>query len=103
MTLKSTWNVYIIETSSGKLYTGITNNLKKRFFDHLNTKKGARFFHFSSPKKIVFCQPQANRSEASKKEYAIKKMDRLEKLLIIDSNQNQIKSYYDSENQTSPT
>ena len=46
------WEVYMIETKSGKLYTGITNNLDHRFAAHLDGRKGARFFRFSSPEKI---------------------------------------------------
>lgn len=82
------WTVYIIQTSSGKFYTGITTNLQRRFFDHKYTKKGARFFHTSSPKEIVFEELYPNRSEASKREAAIKKMNRAEKQLLIMAKKN---------------
>lgn len=77
------WEVYVIQTTSGKLYTGITNNLKRRFEEHQTQRKGARFFHFSSPDRIVFRESHPNRSEASKREVAIKKMRREEKLALI--------------------
>lgn len=77
------WVVYIIQTQSGKFYTGITNNLEQRFDNH-QKKRGARFFHFSSAEKIVFCEPQPNRSEATKREIAIKKMSRKEKLTLME-------------------
>lgn len=76
------WEVYIIQTELGKLYTGITNRFEHRFDAHQN-QKGARFFHFSSPEKVVFREPHPNRSEASKRESAIKKMTRQEKLALI--------------------
>lgn len=79
------WVVYIIETQSGKLYTGITNRLEQRFNAHQTKQKGARFFYFSEPSKIVYTEPHPNRSEASKREWAIKKMARSDKLLIIKS------------------
>jgi len=79
------WEVYIILTKSGKLYTGITNDLDRRFEAHLKGQKGARFFHFSEPEKIVYRESHPNRSEASKRESAIKKMSRKEKLALIDS------------------
>jgi len=87
MTKKITkqWVVYIIKTKSGKLYTGITNRLEQRFKAHQNNQKGARFFHFSSPDTIVFCEPQPDRSAASMRESAIKKMTRAEKLIMIES------------------
>lgn len=79
------WKVYIIQTESGKLYTGITNNLERRFAAHQKQQKGARFFHFSSPHKIVFQESYPNRSEASKREFSLKKMSRKEKLELIES------------------
>lgn len=77
------WKVYIIQTESGKLYTGITNNIEKRFAAHKNHHKGARFFYFTKPEKIVFQESHLNRSEASKREIAIKKMSRKDKLALI--------------------
>lgn len=78
------WEVYIIETESGVLYTGITNNLDNRFENHLKRNKGAKFFHFSSPKRIVFRESHRNRSEATKREIEIKKMTKSQKLALID-------------------
>lgn len=80
-----TWTVYIIQTKSGKLYTGITNNLTRRFAEHQGLQKkgkGARFFHFSNPEKIIYQESLPNRSEASKREVAIKKMCRKDKLSL---------------------
>ena len=78
------WEVYIIQTESGKLYTGITTDLERRFKAHQKHQKGARFFHFSSPEKVVFRESHPDRSQASKKEAAIKKLTRKEKLILID-------------------
>ena len=47
------WFVYIILAKSGKLYTGITTNIKRRFNEHLN-KKGAKFFYHTKPIKVVY-------------------------------------------------
>jgi putative endonuclease len=79
------WEVYIIQTQSGKLYTGITINLDRRFIEHQQRKKGARFFRFSEPGQIVFRESHPNRSEATKREIEIKKMTRKEKLLLIEN------------------
>lgn len=75
--------MYIIETETGDLYTGITNNLDRRFTEHKKNKKGARFFHFSSAKKIVYRELHSNRSKATKREIAIKKLSKSQKLLLI--------------------
>lgn len=79
------WEVYIIQTESGKLYTGISNDLGRRFTNHLQGKSGAKFFHFSSPKQIIFRESHQNRSEATKREIEIKKMKRTQKLNLIHS------------------
>lgn len=79
----SHWEVYIIQTESGKLYTGITNDLERRFSEHQKARKGARFFRISKPVKIVFRESHPNRSEATKRESAIKKMSRKEKLALF--------------------
>ncbi|MDB2613851.1 GIY-YIG nuclease family protein [Chlamydiales bacterium] len=79
---KKKWVVYMIESERGMLYTGITNDLKKRFEDHMSGKKGARFFRISKPLKIVYQEGYPNRSEASKREAEIKKMSRGQKLKL---------------------
>ncbi|HSX03665.1 MAG TPA: DNA-3-methyladenine glycosylase I [Rhabdochlamydiaceae bacterium] len=77
------WEVYIIQTKSGKLYTGITTDLKRRFADHQKGKKGARFFRFSEAEKILFHEPHQSRSQATKREIEIKKMSQKQKLALI--------------------
>lgn len=89
------WRVYIIQTKCGKLYTGITNDLNRRFEEHKNQKKnrkGARFFNFSDPEKIIYSECHLNRSEASKREAAIKKMRRKDKLSLIRTTDGEIKN-----------
>jgi putative endonuclease len=80
------WEVYIIQTENLLLYTGITNDLERRFNEHQNDPKGAKFFHFSKPIKILFRESHPNRSEATKREISIKKMTRQEKLTLIANN-----------------
>ena len=82
------WYVYIIETNAGLFYTGITNNMLRRFEEHLDSRKkgkGAKFFHFDRPKKIVYLEKVLNRSKASKKEAFIKKMTKAKKTELIRS------------------
>jgi len=80
---KKSWTVYIIQTDNGKLYTGITTDLKRRFLEHKESKRGAKFFKISGPKKIVYKECQPSRSKASKREAEIKKMKREQKLRLI--------------------
>lgn len=80
---KSDWFVYIIEAENGQLYTGITTDLERRFAEHQSKQGGARFFHTSAAKQMVFHQTHPDRSSASKREAAIKKLSRKAKIDLI--------------------
>lgn len=80
---KNNWFVYIIEAENGHFYTGITTDLERRFAEHQSKQGGARFFHTSGAKKMVFNEPHTNRSSASKREAAIKKLSRKDKIELI--------------------
>ena len=77
------WLVYILECSDKTLYTGITNNLEKRLEQHNNGQEGAKYTRARRPVKCVYKEIQQNRSEATKRECAIKKLARSEKLKLI--------------------
>lgn len=77
------WQVYIIQTKTGKLYTGITTDINRRWDEHKNNKKGAKYFRLESPQKLVFIEGCKNRSEATKREYEIKRFNRNKKLKLI--------------------
>lgn len=81
---KSKWYVYMIETGKGSIYTGITTDLERRFLEHASGKKGAKFFNSTTPEKILYHETYKNRSLASKREAAIKKLPRKDKLLLTD-------------------
>ena len=76
------WQVYIIKTNTGKLYTGITTDVKRRFGEH-KKNKGAKYFRLESPKEIVFLEVYKNRSEATRRELEIKRFNRSKKLKLI--------------------
>ena len=77
------WDVYIVETENGKLYTGITTDLDRRFGEHRASPRGAKFFRFSSPIRIVFREVHADRAGATSRERQIKRMSRTEKLRLV--------------------
>ncbi|WP_295876380.1 GIY-YIG nuclease family protein [uncultured Zhongshania sp.] len=85
--MSSAWWVYMVRSRSGKLYTGITTDPERRFREHCGEGgRGARFFRTDPADAIVYREPAENRSTASQREAAIKKMRRSEKeSLIIES------------------
>ena len=82
---KNAWFVYIIEAENGHFYTGITTDLARRLNEHQTKQGGARFFHTSAAKKLIYQEPHPDRSSASKREAAIKKMSRKAKITLIEN------------------
>ena len=76
------WQIYIIECRDGSLYTGITIDLEKRLAAH-NAGKGAKYTASRRPVQLVYHEGATNRSEASKRENAIKKLNRNDKLSLF--------------------
>jgi len=75
--------VYILECSDKSLYTGITTDITKRLDEHNTSVKGAKYTKARRPVKLLYSETSENRSTASKREYAIKKLSREKKLQLI--------------------
>ena len=82
---EGSWCVYILKCSDNTYYTGITNNIKRRIQQH-ETNKGAKYTKGRGPFSLVYQNNCKNRSEASQKEYAIKKLTLTEKITLITTN-----------------
>ena len=79
------WTVYILRTRSGRLYTGITTDLARRFAEHRGEKaRGARSLKGDPPQSVAYTEPQPDRPAATRREAAIKRMSRARKLTLID-------------------
>jgi putative endonuclease len=70
--------VYILLCEDGSYYTGSTKDVDERAKLHLNGR-GARYTKSHPPKKIVHVEEFASRSEAMKRERAIKKLNHKQK------------------------
>lgn len=77
---------YIVKCSDETLYTGWTNNLKKRLEAH-NNGKGAKYTKTRRPVELVYFEEYDTKQEAMKREYAIKQLSRQKKLALIHSRQ----------------
>lgn len=76
------WFVYILKCKDGSLYTGITNDLERRFSEHKNRKGG----HYTSSHGVVerlYSEKFGTRPEALKRERQIKGWRRDKKLNLI--------------------
>jgi putative endonuclease len=75
---KSRWFLYIVECSDATWYTGITCDIVRRLRQH-NAGTASRYTRSRLPVKIIFQESCRNKSDALKKEFAIKTMTRKEK------------------------
>ncbi len=77
------WSVYIVECSDGTFYTGVTTELERRINEH-NDGTGAKYTRHRHPVRLVYSEPANDRSAATKRELAIKRLttDRKRELII---------------------
>lgn len=76
------WFLYIIQCRDASLYTGITTDISRRIKEH-NSKRGAFYTQNKIPVKLVYQETLASQSEARKREAAIKRLTRPQKLELI--------------------
>jgi putative endonuclease len=72
------WIVYMLECADNSLYTGITTDLDRRMAEHA-AGKGAKYTKGRGPFRLVYRETCAGRAEASRRETAIKSLDRVQK------------------------
>lgn len=77
--------VYILRCKDDTLYTGISDDVERRVAVH-NSSKGEKYTRGRRPVAAVYREECANRSDALKRELAIKRLTRSEKLTLIASN-----------------
>ncbi|QAT43986.1 GIY-YIG nuclease family protein [Aminipila luticellarii] len=77
--------VYILECGDGTYYTGWTVNLEKRIKEHNGELKSsmAKYTRSRRPVKLIYAEEYEDRSEALKRECAIKKLTRSEKEKLV--------------------
>ena len=73
---------YIVECADGTLYSGWTNDLEKRVAAH-NAGQGAKYTRSRRPVTLRYYEECEDKSEALRREAALKKMTRAEKLKLI--------------------
>ncbi|MGI6383196.1 MAG: GIY-YIG nuclease family protein [Tissierellaceae bacterium] len=74
--------VYMLKCSDNTLYTGYTVNLEARINSH-NKGKASKYTRGRLPVELVYYEELSSKSEALKRECAIKKLTRDEKLELI--------------------
>ena len=72
------WRLYILKCRDNTLYTGITLDVSRRVKQH-NSGTASRYTRSRLPVMLIFSEPCRSRSQALKKEYAMKRLSRKKK------------------------
>lgn len=82
--------IYILKCNDNSLYTGWTNDITHRLKMH-NEGKGAKYTRGRGPVELVYLEEFETKQEAMSREAKIKRLTRKEKLLLIETYQQEQK------------
>lgn len=70
------WYVYMLRCADGTIYTGISTDVDRRVREHnLGGRLGARYTRARLPVVLIYTEKSADRSSASKREAALRRLD----------------------------
>jgi putative endonuclease len=78
------WLTYLLRCADGKIYTGVTNDLKKRISAH-NRGEASRFTRARLPVTLLASSRAMTKVDAFRLEYAIKRLPREKKVQALKS------------------
>lgn len=76
------WIVYVLRCRDGSLYTGITNNLARRLAAH-RAGTASAYTRSRRPVRLAYREPQPAKGAALRRESAIKRLTRAQKLVLV--------------------
>lgn len=75
------YTLYILQCKDGTLYTGVTTSVERRVAEH-KAGTGARYTRARGVRRLVYTEECGTRSQALKRELAVKALSRREKLAL---------------------
>ena len=77
------WYVYMLLCADGSLYPGSATDVERRFEAH-RSARGAKYTRSHPPLAVVYCEACGDKGAALRREAAIKKLPRAEKLKLAE-------------------
>ena len=78
------WSIYMIRCGDRSLYTGISNNVPKRFAVHQSGgSQAAKYTRTRHPLQLVFTAEIGDRAAASRTEYYVKQLPKKTKERLV--------------------
>ncbi|MDB5189790.1 MAG: Excinuclease subunit domain protein [Parcubacteria group bacterium] len=84
MSKADTYYAYLLECADGTLYAGVTTDLERRVVEHNTSPKGAKYTRARRPVVMRYHESFETMSDATKREAAIKKLGRTQKLMLFE-------------------
>ena len=81
----------MLECGDGTLYTGITDDLSRRLKAH-SEGRGAKYTRGRGPLKLRYLETAPDKSTALKRECALKRLRKIDKLAIIHEKEQEMQS-----------
>ena len=81
------WFVYMLRCRDGSLYTGYTDDVARRLAVH-QSGKGAKYTRSRLPVELAYQEELPDKSSALRREIAIKKLTRQQKLALVELDRN---------------
>jgi putative endonuclease len=79
----ATYSVYMLRCADGSLYTGIATDVSRRLQEHQSSPRGAKFLRGRGPLTLEFQQAVGDRSDASRVEYLLKNLAKVDKEELV--------------------
>ena len=93
--------VYIVQCSDNSYYTGVTNSVERRVYEHNNSNDDSSYTFDKRPVKLIFYQPFQDIHQAIAFEKQLKGWTRKKKEALIENNWDKIKEFAVCINSTS--
>lgn len=77
------WQLYVVRTRLGTLYTGITKDVAKRLQEHESSRLGARYLRMKGPLTLVYHTLVGRKGTALRAEYRFKRLQKQQKEAIV--------------------
>jgi len=83
--MSSPWYVYFLRCADNSLYAGITTDLSRRVDEHnFSQKLAAKYTRVRRPVILAYHEQRSSRSEASSREYQLKKLTKAQKEDLVE-------------------
>ena len=78
------WHIYLVRTADGRLYTGISTDVDRRFAEHAAAAgRGARALRGQGPLRLVYRDRVGERGLALRLEHRLKRLSKAGKEAIV--------------------